>query len=119
MLKKGMRNVISVLSVLALLAGCGGGGGGGGGPSYSSVTLAWDEPTTNEDGTPLTDLAGYNVYYGTSSNTYTHIEDAGTATIYNVTGLTVGTTYYFAVTAYDFSGNHSDFSSPPLKVDVR
>src|SRR4030042_1896878 len=33
-------------------------------------TLSWDAPTTNADGTPLTDLAGYKVYYGTASGTY-------------------------------------------------
>jgi hypothetical protein len=27
------------------------------------IILAWDPPTNNTDGTPLTDLAGYNVYY--------------------------------------------------------
>ena len=31
----------------------------------AEVTLSWDPPTTNADGTPLTDLAGYKVYYGT------------------------------------------------------
>jgi fibronectin type 3 domain-containing protein len=76
-----------------------------------TVTLAWDAPTTNEDGTPLTDLAGYNVYYGTSSSTYTQVKDAGTATTYDVTNLTVGTTYYFSVKARDYSGNESIFSN--------
>ena len=32
----------------------------------ASVTLAWTEPTTNADGTRLTDLAGYRVYLGTA-----------------------------------------------------
>jgi len=29
-----------------------------------SATLSWDPPTENSDGTPLTDLAGYRIYYG-------------------------------------------------------
>ena len=37
------------------------------GISTGSVTLAWDAPTTNLDGTPLTALAGYKVYYGRTS----------------------------------------------------
>jgi hypothetical protein len=76
-----------------------------------TVSLGWDAPTTNEDGTPLTDLAGYTVYYGTSSGVYTQLEDAGTATTYDVTNLTAGTTYYFVVTARDYSGNESTFST--------
>jgi hypothetical protein len=38
-------------------------------PTHDAIsgqaTLSWDPPTTNVDGTPLTDLAGYKVYYGT------------------------------------------------------
>src|SRR5258705_3518776 len=32
----------------------------------ASLSLGWNAPTTNADGTPLTDLAGYHVYLGTS-----------------------------------------------------
>lgn len=32
------------------------------------VNLAWDWPTNNVDGTPLTDLAGAHVWQGASSN---------------------------------------------------
>ncbi len=74
------------------------------------VTLSWDPPTTNADGTPLTDLAGYKVYYGNASGNYTSNLDVGNVTTYTVTGLQPGT-YYFAVTAYDTSGNESDFSN--------
>jgi hypothetical protein len=32
-----------------------------------SATLSWAAPTENMDGTPLTNLAGYQIYYGTSA----------------------------------------------------
>ncbi len=33
-----------------------------------SAILTWDAPTTNTDKTPLTDLAGYKIYYWSSSD---------------------------------------------------
>jgi membrane-bound inhibitor of C-type lysozyme len=58
------------------------------------------------------DLAGYRVYYGTASKTYTASPiNVGKTTQYTVNNLTSGTTYYFAVTAYDTAGNESGFSS--------
>ena len=38
--------------------------------AHSSITLNWARPATNTDGTQLTDLAGYKVYYGASSRSY-------------------------------------------------
>jgi len=69
----------------------------------TEVTLAWD---------PKTDagLAGYRLYYGTSSRTYDVNVDAGNQSTYTVTGLTPGT-YYFAVTAYYLSGTETGFSN--------
>lgn len=56
-----------------------------------------------------TDLAGYKVYHGTASRTYGPEIDVG-----NVTEWLIPTTlegeYFFAVTAYDTSGNESDYS---------
>ena len=75
-----------------------------------SATLSWTRPTTNTDGTPLTDLAGYRIYYGTSSGNYTQSINAGNVTTYTVSNLTAGTTYYFVATAYDTSGYESGYS---------
>ena len=75
------------------------------------TTLSWDAPSTNTDGTPLTDLAGYIVYYGTATGDYSQSVDAGNVTTSQVTNLTDGITYYFAVSAYDTYMNESDNSN--------
>ncbi|MEW6417446.1 MAG: Ser-Thr-rich GPI-anchored membrane family protein [Nitrospirota bacterium] len=86
------------------------------GKVYSGqATLSWDPPTTNADGTPLLDLAGYNVYYGNTSSNYSQIIDVGNVTAYTVANLNNGT-YYFAVTAYDTSGNESEYSNEVSKT---
>ena len=79
-------------------------------------TLSWIAPTTNSDGTLLTDLAGYKIYYGTSSGNYTQTIDAGNVITYQVAGLTNGGTYYFSVTAYDAAGNESGYSTEVSKT---
>jgi hypothetical protein len=72
--------------------------------AYSTeVMLAWDP--NDED-----DLAGYKIYYGTSSGNYSSSVDVGDTTEYTVAGLNDGVTYYFAATAYDTSDNESDYS---------
>jgi hypothetical protein len=83
--------------------------------AYSSVTLTWTPPTTNTDGTELTDLAGYLVYYGTSSGSYGSPIDVGNVNTYSITNLAAGS-YYFAVKAYDTARINSDFSNEVLKV---
>jgi len=71
--------------------------------AQQSLTLAWDlslDPS----------VAGYNVYYGGTSGTYTNMTSAGNAPQFAITGLLGGTTYFFVVTAYDASGDESPFS---------
>jgi hypothetical protein len=86
------------------------------GKVYSGLaTLSWDPPTTNADGTPLTDLAGYKVYYGTVSGSYSQNINVGNITTYTVADLNNGT-YYFAVTAYNTSGNESEYSNEVSKT---
>ncbi len=75
-----------------------------------TANLSWK---TNTD----SDLAGYKVYQGTASGTYT----APLATIpkgttsYTATGLQTGTTYVFVITAYDSAGNESLHSNEVSK----
>jgi len=88
-------------------------------PQYAfsaQATLTWNAPTTNIDGTPLTDIAGYKIYYGTASGNYSQTVDVGNLTNSGVSNLSDGTTYYFAVTAYDTSGNGSGYSNEVSKT---
>jgi hypothetical protein len=70
----------------------------------SQVTLAWDPNTEPE-------LAGYKLYYGNASQSYSQVIDVGDTTLYTTNNLTNGNTYYFAVTAYDTSGYESEYSN--------
>ena len=58
----------------------------------------------------LTDLAGYKVYHGFASRSYDVTIDVGLTTSAVLSGLQDGRAYYFAVTAYDTSGNQSLFT---------
>jgi len=72
------------------------------------ATLDWMPPTENNDGSALTNLAGYTVYYGTDRNDLSQsvkVSNPGLAS-YTVTGLTSGT-WYFAVTSYSADGVES------------
>jgi len=76
-----------------------------------AVTVAWDAPTQNEDGSPLVDLQGYKIYYGRQSQKYetTITVDNPGLTRYVLENLAPGT-YFVAVTAYNKSGVESAFS---------
>ncbi|MDD5433974.1 MAG: fibronectin type III domain-containing protein, partial [Nitrospira sp.] len=85
--------------------------------SYAGdAVLSWTPPTTNYDGTPLTTLAGYKVYYGTSPGTYSSSLDVRNITTFDVTDLTENITYFFTVTAYDRAGNESSYSNEVNKT---
>jgi hypothetical protein len=79
------------------------------------INLSWDAPTTNADGTPLTDLAGYKIYYGLSSGNYSQNINVGNVLTYTVRNLLANITYYFVATAYDLSGNESAYSNEVFK----
>lgn len=78
--------------------------------SAAELQVNWGSPETNADGSPLSDLAGYKLYYGTKTRRYTKSIDVGNVRSYTVLDLAAGTNYFFAVTAYDTSGNESEFS---------
>ena len=85
--------------------------------SLGSAALSWMPPTQNTDGTVLTDLAGYRVYYGTSAtalNQTLQVVGAGmsAAVIENLQPAI----YYFAVRAYTSNGVESSNSNVVSKV---
>ncbi|NOY84934.1 MAG: hypothetical protein GXO96_08985 [Nitrospirae bacterium] len=73
-----------------------------------SAILSWNANSES-------DLSGYKVYFGTSSGSYGTPTTVGNVTTYTVPGLNTGT-YYFAVTAFDTSGNESGFSTEVSKT---
>lgn len=69
----------------------------------ASVTLVWS-PSANSS------VAGYNIYYGGASRTYTNKISVGNMTNVVISGLVEGTTCYFAATTYSVLGIESSFS---------
>src|SRR5690348_15493646 len=136
---RGSRHGFYLCAVAALgfaLSGCGGGAAGASSPATSqsatglgagagtglgstpptassaTVTVNWQPPTENTDGSALTNLSGYNIHYGTKSGDYTQtisVSNPGLAT-YVVDNLSPGT-YYFTVAAVNSSGTESLLSS--------
>jgi len=84
--------------------------------SVRVASLAWDVPTQNTDGSTLTDLASYKLYWGTQSRQYPDSLPIGDpATTETVLELAPGT-YYFAITALNTAGVESSYSNELSKV---
>jgi hypothetical protein len=116
---------VVALVLIASLAGCGGGGSSGSSSGAISTTppapvtpapapvtgfaeLTWSAPTLNEDGTPLTNLAGYKVRYGQSVSALAqtlNVASPGTTSV-RIDGLTAGT-WYFTLASYTNTGVES------------
>ncbi len=84
--------------------------------AQAQVTLSWI-PNTEAN------LTGYKIHYGISSRNYTNVIDVGLPDSINgriqatVNELT-GSTYFFAVTAYDNNGLESDYSNEIIHTPV-
>ena len=84
--------------------------------SLGSVTLNWIPATQNEDGTALTDLAGYRIYWRTTPGSYPNsvtIDNPGLSS-YVVENLMPGT-YAFVATSINASGVESVYSNSATK----
>jgi len=85
--------------------------------SNGQVTIGWDPPTDNVDGSPLTDLAGYRVYYGRSPELLSgrlEIANAG-ATMAVIENLAPAT-WYFSVAAYTSGNVEGERSTPASRL---
>jgi hypothetical protein len=81
-----------------------------------SATVSWTPPTTNTDGTTLTDLTGYRLSYGRSTTDLNQSLSLGTGVIsHRIDNLTTGT-WYFAVYAVNSRGLESDISNIASKT---
>jgi len=71
----------------------------------TEIRLSWSANTDS-------DLAGYKVYYGKVSRNYDTVVSVGNTTAYTLSTFALSPgTFYFAATAYDTSGNESNFSN--------
>jgi Fibronectin type III domain len=77
-------------------------------PALSNVQLAWDANTSTGD--PNTNTVGYRLHIGTASGNYSQVIDVGSATTATVSNLISGSTYYFAVGAYNVAGIEGPYS---------
>ena len=83
----------------------------------TSATLSWEAPTINTNGSPLTDLAGYRIYYGSNPGELLQtiqIHSIGMQT-YVIDALQPGT-WYFAVVAIAANGAESPLSNIASKT---
>ena len=129
--------LFAVLSIsCAMLAACGGddedataaGAAPTGNPSGNSAppasglptgsaTLSWYPPTQNDDGSPLTDLAGYRVYWGPEPGKWENsvtVPNPGISTY--VVDQLAPAQWHFVVTAYTSGGIESAYSSSTSKT---
>jgi hypothetical protein len=78
--------------------------GGGTTTGTGSARLYWVEPTKNTNGTPISNLGGVRLYYGTSASNLSHmVQVASPATAYTIGNLASGV-WYFAAAAYTTTG---------------
>jgi hypothetical protein len=85
--------------------------------AMGSATLSWTPPTSNTDGSPLTNLAGYRIYWGNAVGDYPNsvsLTNPGLSS-YVVDNLVSGT-WFFVATAVNSGGTESVFSSPASKT---
>jgi hypothetical protein len=76
------------------------------------VTIQWDKPTTNEDGTPLVNIDGYEILYGKTSEKYDHsinIDNENTLTAV-ISGLDAGE-YFFSMMTRTTEKNKSSYAT--------
>lgn len=86
-------------------------------PGSGTAELSWIAPTQNEDGSPLTNLAGYRIRYGTSAASLTQTVDIPSAQVTSalVESLATGT-WYFTVASYNGDGVESVQTEPVYKT---
>src|SRR5262249_7327595 len=86
------------------------------------LDASWTLPTVNVDGSTLTDLGSFRIYYSSAGapcpgpfvfqmSSATSTPQANQSATFRLTGLKGGTTYSVAITAVDFSGNESACST--------
>ena len=80
-----------------------------------TVTLSWQSPAARVDGTPIDELGGFRIFYGSRSRDYREMvevrnEDATQRSFQLASG-----SYYFAMTAFDGDGLESGYSNEVIR----
>jgi hypothetical protein len=107
------RDIITPVMTALILAGCAASG---------VLDVSWVAPTTNADGSPLTDVVSYRVYYSTADSPCPGERAIVSAAprvplppdqplTVRLTGLTLGKLYFVAVTAVNSGGSESSCTS--------
>jgi hypothetical protein len=144
---RSLKAILGLAVMAFILAGCGGGSGSsssaagvstsggssgsgssgsgsgssgtgtGTAPTAKSATLAWTAPTTNTNGSALTNLAGYYIYYGNTAGSMTNKVTLSSAAMltYVISNLSTGT-WYFGIVAYTNGGLQSSMSNVGSKT---
>lgn len=79
--------------------------------ALGEVSISWVPPSENVDGTPLTDLASYRIYYGSMSRSYTDSIDIQDPTATSHAFAVASGDYYVTMTALDQNGNESAYAN--------
>ncbi len=98
---------MSAVKFRILLVGCIAGECFVSGMNAAQVALAWDPPDGNTDGSSMNNLAGYRVYYGTGSRTYSSTVDVGLARATIVMDLNQELPFFYTASAYNSNGTES------------
>ncbi|MGE3463617.1 MAG: hypothetical protein AB7I04_17045 [Pseudomonadales bacterium] len=80
------------------------------------VALSWVAPAENVDGSALTDLAGYRIYFGNATRSYSDMVEVGNPAATSHTLNLASGDYYLAMTALDADGNESGYSNEVLRT---
>jgi len=85
-------------------------------PVTGSATLSWQAPSERTDGSALTNLSGYRIYYGNSPGNYSQSISLGAGLSTYVIDNLAGGTWYFTMTALDSTGLESARTNPVSKT---
>ncbi len=108
---KGLYVITLIILFTVSILGCGGVEVSNTGDT-GSVQLAWNRPTTNTDGSDLTDLAGFKVYYGREPYNFTQVINISDSEVTEISiGNLAAVRWYFSVTALNSFGYESNHSS--------
>ena len=85
-------------------------------PTTGSAVVTWSRPTENTDGSPLTNLAGYVLYYGTGFPVpFSAIYLEANATALEIQNLAPGN-WYFQIESVNTEGMPSELSPTVFKT---